>query len=79
MTNSFYNDSTYRHRYPEICWIKDMMAFGVYRPLQDNYTKYSKIMARYFYLAILGKISVEKALQKVQVSIESEGSQMRNR
>jgi ABC-type glycerol-3-phosphate transport system substrate-binding protein len=79
VTNSFYNDSTYRRRYPEICWIKDMMAYGVYRPLQDNYTKYSKIMARYFYLAILGDISVENALQKVQASIESEGSQMRNR
>jgi len=51
VTNSFYNDSTYRQRYPEICMMKEMMAYGVYRPMQDNYTKYSKIMARYFYLA----------------------------
>jgi ABC-type glycerol-3-phosphate transport system substrate-binding protein len=79
VTNSFYNDSTYRQRYPEICTMKDMMAYGVYRPMQDNYTKYSKIMARYFYLAILGKMSVEKALQSVQASIEAEGSQTRGR
>jgi ABC-type glycerol-3-phosphate transport system substrate-binding protein len=79
VTNSFYNDSTYRQRYPEICIMKEMMAYGVYRPMQDNYTKYSKIMARYFYLAILGKISVEKALQSVQASIEAEGSQTRGR
>jgi ABC-type sugar transport system, periplasmic component len=79
VTNSFYNDSTYRQRYPEICTIKDMMAYGVNRPMQDNYTKYSKIMARYFYLAILGKMSVEKALQSVQTSIEAEGSQTRGR
>jgi hypothetical protein len=31
--NSFYNDSTYRQRYPEICTMKDIMAFGVYRPM----------------------------------------------
>jgi ABC-type glycerol-3-phosphate transport system substrate-binding protein len=79
VTNSFYNDSTYRQRYPEIITIKDMMAHGVNRPMQDNYTKYSKIMARYFYLAILGKMSVDKALQSVQASIKAEGTQTRNR
>jgi multiple sugar transport system substrate-binding protein len=79
VTNSFYNDSTYRQRYPEICTIKDMMAYGVDRPMQANYTKYSKIMARYFYLAILGKISVDKALQSVHISIESEDSHMGDR
>jgi len=79
VTNSFYSDSTYRQRYPEICTMNDMMKYGVYRPLQDNYTKYSKIMARYFYLAVLGKMSVDKALQSVQVSIDAEGSQTRNR
>jgi multiple sugar transport system substrate-binding protein len=77
--NSFYSDSTYCQLYPEIRTIKDMMAYGVYRPMQDNYTRYSKIMARYFYLAILGKMSVEKALQSVQASIEAEGSQTRGR
>ena len=59
--------------------MKDMMAYGVHRPMQNNYTKYSKIMSRYYYLAILGKMSVEKALQNVQNSIEAEGSQTKGR
>jgi ABC-type glycerol-3-phosphate transport system substrate-binding protein len=79
VTKSFYNDTTYCRLHPEIQTMKEMMAYGVYRPMQDNYTKYSKIMARYFYLAILGKMSVEQALRSVQASIEAEGSQSRGR
>ncbi len=75
VTNTFYNDSTYLQRYPELSTIKEMMVYGVNRPIQDNYTKYSKIMARYFNLAIMGKISVEKALEDVHSSIEAEGIQ----
>jgi multiple sugar transport system substrate-binding protein len=73
---SFYTDSVYLHRYPEIVQIKELMKFGVHRPVQENYTKYSKIMARYFHLAILGRMSVDEALDRVQNSIESEGSQL---
>ena len=73
---SFYSDSVYLHRYPEITQIKELMKFGVHRPIQENYTKYSKIMARYFHLAILGRISVEEAIGDVQSSIESEGNQL---
>jgi len=32
-------------------------------------------MSRYFSLAILGKISVDQAMQRVHTSIESEGTQ----
>ena len=73
---SFYTDSVYLNRYPEIAQIKELMKFGVHRPVQENYTKYSKIMARYFHLSILGKVSVEEAIERVQNSIESEGSQL---
>jgi hypothetical protein len=52
------------------------MKCGVHRPVQENYTKYSKIMARYFHLSILGKLSVDEALSGVQNSIQSEGSQL---
>jgi ABC-type glycerol-3-phosphate transport system substrate-binding protein len=72
---SFYNDTLTQMRYPEIRMMKDLMSYGVHRPVQENYTKYSKIMARYFSLAILGKISVEQALRRVHASIESEGTQ----
>jgi multiple sugar transport system substrate-binding protein len=74
ITNSFYNDSTYLRKFPEIQMIKYMMKYGVHRPLQENYTKYSKIMARYFYLAIKGNMSVDEALRRVDASIESEKS-----
>jgi ABC-type glycerol-3-phosphate transport system substrate-binding protein len=73
---SFYTDSIYLNRYPEIARIKELMKFGVHRPVQENYTKYSKIMARYFHLSILGKMSVEEAIDRVQNAIESEGSQL---
>lgn len=76
---SFYSDSTYMKRYPEFQMMKELMKYGVHRPMQENYTKYSKIMARYFYLAIQGKISVDKALRQVQTSIESEGTLTVNR
>jgi multiple sugar transport system substrate-binding protein len=72
--NSFYNDSTYREKYPDIPKIKELMKSGVHRPLHENYTKYSKIMARYFSLAIKGTMTVDEALRRVQVSIESEKS-----
>ena len=73
--NSFYEDSTYRSRFPEIPMIVDLLKSGVHRPIQENYTKYSKIMSRYFSLAILGKMSVDQALERVRMSIESEGTQ----
>jgi ABC-type glycerol-3-phosphate transport system substrate-binding protein len=72
ITNSFYNDSTFLKKYPEIQLAKDLMKNGVHRPFQENYTKYSKIMARYFYLAIKGDLSVDEALRRVHASIESE-------
>jgi len=77
--SSFYEDSTYRSRYPEIPKIIDLLKSGVHRPIQENYTKYSKFMSRYFSLAILGKISVDQAMQRVHASIESEGTQPINR
>ena len=77
--NSFYVDSTYRSRFPEIPVINDLLKSGVHRPIQENYTKYSKFMSRYFSLAILGKISVDQAMQRVHTAIESEGTQATDR
>lgn len=77
--NSFYVDSAYRSRFPEIPMINDLLKSGVHRPVQENYTKYSKFMSRYFSLAILGKISVDQAMQRVHTSIESEGTQATDR
>ncbi len=55
------------------------MLFGVHRPLRENYTRYSRIMARYINLAISGKISVINALNSIDRSIETEDFQLRQR
>jgi len=74
ITNSFYHDSLYLRKYPEISAIVDLMKTGVHRPSQEEYTKDSKIMSRYFYLAIKGSITVDEAVKNVDASIESERS-----
>ena len=76
---SFYNDSSYINRYPEIREIKILLQFGVHRPLHENYTRYSRIMARYVSLAIAGKISVDEALSNIDKSIGSEEVQLNPR
>jgi multiple sugar transport system substrate-binding protein len=74
ITNSFYTDSSYLRKYPEISAIKNLMKTGVHRPMQEEYTKYSKIMSRYFYLAVMGTLTVDEALKSVDASIKSERS-----
>lgn len=72
IVNSFYNDSSYLRKYPEITSIKKLMKSGVHRPSQEEYTKDSKIMSRYFSLAIKGRLTVDEAVRNVDASIESE-------
>ena len=74
IVNSFYDDSSYLRKYPEIVSIKKLMKSGVHRPSQEEYTKDSKIMSRYFSLAIKGNLTVDEAVKKVDASIESERS-----
>ena len=64
----------YLRKYPEIGTIVDLLKTGVHRPSQEEYTKDSKIMSRYFYLAIKGDITVDEAVKNVDASIESERS-----
>jgi multiple sugar transport system substrate-binding protein len=71
---SFYTDSVYRAKYPEIDGINRLMATGRHRPHQEGYTKYSKIMSRYFSLAIAGKIAVDEALDNATQAIAAEKS-----
>jgi multiple sugar transport system substrate-binding protein len=58
----FYTDEYYLKKYPEIKDLKKIYDTGMYRPANINYTKYSKIMAHYFALAIGNEISVKDAL-----------------
>lgn len=72
---SFYSDSSFNKRYPEIATMKRFMEHGVLRPVQENYTRYSKIMARQFSSAVAGKVSVDAALREVQRAIDIEEQQ----
>ncbi len=72
---AFYTDTLYTQRYPELVHLKKFMEYGILRPLQENYTRYSKIMARYFSLAVAGKISVDTALRETQQAIDQEERQ----
>jgi multiple sugar transport system substrate-binding protein len=69
--SSFYSDSASVQRHPEIGSIKALMLTGVHRPVQQDYTNYSKIMSHYFVRAIKNKISVSDALVSATAAIQS--------
>ena len=69
---SFYEDSTYLRKYPEVRFLKKLLKSGVYRPSDKEYTKYSKIMSHYFSLAMKNRISVVNALDQITKAINSD-------
>jgi multiple sugar transport system substrate-binding protein len=70
--NSFYEDSTYLRKYPELRFLKRLLNSGVYRPSDKEYTKYSKIMSHYFLLAMKHRIPVANALDQITAAINSD-------
>ncbi len=68
---SFYSDSVYVKKHPELVFYSRVMKSGVHRPFSEKYTKYSDIIATYLNLAIQNKISVKDALAKAQRIINS--------
>jgi len=67
----FYEDSSYLKKYPELIKIKMMIKNGVSRPPHEEYTRFSEIMSYYFKQAILGQVSVKKALRNATYAIQS--------
>lgn len=59
----FYSDEKYLRKYSNINELIKIYNIGYYRPAHPEYTKYSKIMAHYFALAIKNKITVEDAVK----------------
>jgi multiple sugar transport system substrate-binding protein len=70
--NSFYDDPAYAQKYPEIRFIKKLLKSGVNRPSDKDYTRYSKIMSHYFFLAMEKRISVVNALNQITNAIKSD-------
>ena len=52
--------------------IKKLLKSGVNRPSDKDYTKYSKIMSHYFFLAMEKRISVVNALDQITMAINSD-------
>jgi multiple sugar transport system substrate-binding protein len=69
---SFYEDPALLRKYPEIRVVKKLLQSGVYRPLDKDYTNYSKIMSHYFLLAMKNRISVVTALDQITKAINSD-------
>ncbi len=65
-----YTDKNFLKKYPDIKNLEKIYKTGKYRPANTNYTKYSKIMAHYFTLAIGNKISVKEALKMATQDIK---------
>lgn len=70
--NSFYEDTTYARRYPDIGAIKSLLKSGVYRPSHPDYTKYSKIMSYYITPVLKNRLSVNDALDRMTRAIRSD-------
>jgi multiple sugar transport system substrate-binding protein len=77
IVKSFYEDTLYLRRYPEITGMNRLMKTGVHRPQQAEYTKYSKIMSRYFSMAIEGALTVDEALHRTTRAIREEHALVR--
>ena len=71
VVKSLYNDSLYKSKYPELQRFKEMISYGVSRPVHEEYTRYSEIMSYYFKQAITNQISVKEALEKATRGIKN--------
>ncbi|RJP63628.1 MAG: extracellular solute-binding protein [Ignavibacteriales bacterium] len=60
---TFYEDSVYLKKYPELIEYKELLKHGVLRPAHEDYTRYSEIMSHYFKQAIMGRMQVKDALE----------------
>ncbi len=60
---TFYEDSVYLKKYPELVDYKELLKHGVLRPAHEDYTRYSEIMSYYFKQAIMGRMPVKSALE----------------
>jgi len=73
INDSVYADSSFVKEYPELRFYQSLLKGGVYRPFSSGYTRASDILSYYLNLAIRGKISAKKALQRAAKDIGSIG------
>ncbi|MCA0444625.1 MAG: extracellular solute-binding protein [Bacteroidetes bacterium] len=72
VVKSFYDDSLYLGRYPELRQYKKLISSGVNRPAHTEYTRFSEIITTHLVEAIRMEISVKEALDRASVAIGSD-------
>lgn len=69
--NKFYNAPEFTNQFPELKYIKYLQSYGVHRPLLEDYTRISDIIAHYIHKAIKGELTVNHALEEATEMINS--------
>lgn len=72
-----YSDSAYIQQHPELAKLLRFMEWGHHRPMLENYTRISEIMAHTFHRALRNELSVDSALRRATQQINDEKSLLR--
>jgi multiple sugar transport system substrate-binding protein len=68
--NTFYNDSVYLKKYPDLIFKKKLLDSGVHRPFLEDYTRISDIISYYVNKALKKEIPLDEALSKITTMVE---------
>jgi multiple sugar transport system substrate-binding protein len=69
--NTFYNDSLYLKKYPDLIFKKKLLDSGVHRPFLEDYTRISDIISFYVNKALKKDIPINDALSKITYMVRS--------
>jgi multiple sugar transport system substrate-binding protein len=69
--NTFYHDSVYLKKYPDLIFKKTLLDSGVHRPFLEDYTRISDIISYYVNKALKKEIPLDEALIKITTMVES--------
>lgn len=71
VNSTFYQDSTYLRRYPELAYYRTLLKQGTARPWLENYTEISEILSFYLNKALKQEFAPDEALEKAEQAINS--------
>jgi len=71
VNKKIYIDSSYMSNYPDLGYYKGLVDRGFHRPFIEDYTRISDIISYYIHRAIKKEITVDEALEKASVMIDS--------
>jgi multiple sugar transport system substrate-binding protein len=69
--NTFYHDSVYLKKYPDLIFKKKLLDSGVHRPFLEDYTRISDIISYYVNKTLKKEIPLDEALSKITTMVES--------